>query len=335
MFIQPIDAMQNTLCRSPGARPHHQWSRTRRRRGATTTTSGLPHPPPLRAAGGAGPGIQFSADFARLLQESLARQSRTTAERIGVPGLVLDAAPGDGTSSSDNDDGTGAFVWGAGAALASALYGGPLRSEVSGCRVLELGCGGSAVVAIAAAAAGAKRVVATDLPSRLAAAERSVALNRAAGGALAVAGVEVEEAGVVLVRPLDWAEGEAGVRRAVAEDGGGLDVVLGADLTYSEDPAALAALARVVRAALAVAVESAATTSPTPPPVCLLAHRPRSRAVDAAMARAFEGEGLALRRDEPGTAALLAAAAGGGDEDDEGGGGEPLVLFRIDAPDEC
>lgn len=267
--------------------------------------------------------IQFSPAFAQLLQQSLARQSRSTAERIGIPGLVLlDEAVE--TGGGGDDDGTGAFLWGAGAALASMLYR-DMREQLRGSRVLELGCGGTAVVSIAAAAAGATKVVATDLPSRLSAAARNVGANS-------------ELAAAVRVAALDWAEGKEGVVRLVdkeEEDEEGtfaFDWVLGADLTYEK--AAMRPLARTVAAALRLGAGGGGgggggTT-------CLLAHRPRSREVDAAMAEAFEAEGLAMVvEEEQGGAARLtltgpADAPDGGSEGGSGGDDEePLILYRV------
>jgi SAM-dependent methyltransferase len=225
---------------------------------------------------------------------------------------VLDESVDDG--SGGNDDGTGAFIWGAGAALASYLYRSDvLRDQLRNSHVLELGCG-TAVVSIAAAAAGAKRVLATDLPSRLQAAKRNVAANDALVGT-----------GVVRVAALDWNEGEDGVRRVVAEDEDedGFDLVFGADLTY--EPAALGPLARTVAAAVRLGGgRRRGGGDARSPPTVLLAHRPRSREVDALMMQAFAAEGLALVEDG---AELTGLDGDGGDKG--GGDGEPLILYRV------
>jgi len=283
--------------------------------------------------------IQFSPAFRQLLQQSLARQSRSTAERIGIPGLVLEETID--PAGHDDDDGTGAFVWGAGARLARLLHRDPaLRAQLRGRRVLELGCG-TAVVSIAAvAAAGARLAVATDLPSRLAAARRNIAANGAAAGGRLLQ----QEGAAVRAAALDWGEGAEGVARLVDEFGGPFDWVLGADLTY--EPGAMAPLARTMAAALrrrrGGGGGAAAAGSASVRPQALLMHRPRSREVDAAMAIAFEAEGLALveatqhqEEEDEGpltgrrSAAAAAAAAGEAEEEDE-----PLILYRVVGDDE-
>jgi len=323
--------------------------------------------------------IEFSSQFAQILRQSLGRQSESTAEAIGLPGLVLECGGGEGGEDQDGADGappagasaddrTGSFVWGAGASLAALLWR-DLRAELEGRTVLELGAG-TAVVSIAAAAAGARLVVATDAPSRLAAARRNVELNRRPGGPLWREGEGLQ--GCLRVAALDWAEGATGVARVVEEhlpagggsggggggggeggggeigEGGGgtFDWILGADLTYAA--AAMAPLARTVRAAMGEGAAVAAADgsgdvtgrwvvgpSPPPPPsspasrpTVLLAHRPRSRQVDAAMHAAFAGEGLELRADEQMTARLASLQCGGGEMEGDGDG-EPMVLFRV------
>ena len=68
-----------------------------------------------------------------------------------------------------------AYVWGGGAALARRLLDHP--EAVRGRRVLDLGCGGG-VVAIAAALAGARHVLAADIdPLALTALKLNAALN--------------------------------------------------------------------------------------------------------------------------------------------------------------
>jgi predicted nicotinamide N-methyase len=370
---------------------HHQHQQSKRQ-------------PPLPPANSGNCPIQFSDQFAQILQQSLARQYESTAACIGVPGLVLAPTPTSSTDEDDDggndgsapkeqqgsggtsaaessvDDGTGGFVWGAGASLAALLWR-HRREELRGRSVLELGAG-TAVVSIVAAAAGARLVVATDLPSRLMAVERNVELNQRPGGALcapeeaseegaaerAAAGAGAGQAeaaaaapppavpspGVVRVAALDWAEGAQGVERVVNEHLGGgtgssFDWVLGADLTYAA--AAMVPLARTVRAAITAGAgtraagaagagaaaggggtgagrqeDGASAQSPQTETTVLLAHRPRSPLVDAAMRSAFAAEGLGLEEDREGTARLC--DCGGGEMEGEGDG-EPMVLFRV------
>lgn len=304
-------------------------------------------PPPLRArarsvsednnstSSSTTSGIQFSPAFAQMLQQSLARQSQSTAERIGIPGLILDESSYE-TQGLSHDDKTGFLVWGAGAALASLLWRGAVMRDdsgeavVRGARVLELGCG-TAVASIAAAAAGAQRCVATDLPSRLGAAERNVAANSEPGGPLGGGDSVVR----VRVAALDWAEGEAGVARLLADEEEGFDLVLAADATYERN--ALAPLARTAAALLRRGGRrrrrgGGVEAPPPPPPKVLLVHRPRSREVDAVMTEAFKAEGLALTEDAAlaaAHAAAHAAARSSATEDGDGNGDEPLEFYRV------
>jgi methyltransferase-like protein 6 len=139
---------------------------------------------------------------------------------------------------------TGSMLWEGSRALAEHIAA--TRGVVTpGCtRVLELGAGAAALPAMAAAAAGAALVVATDgHPGVLQLLERNLSENGFGGGADAAA----------RIRPLRlrWghAEDTAAVRAAAPEGGGAsssddadglFDLVLGADVVY--DAAALPAL---------------------------------------------------------------------------------------------
>ncbi|HLH84837.1 MAG TPA: 50S ribosomal protein L11 methyltransferase [Trebonia sp.] len=112
-----------------------------------------------------------------------------------------------------------AFPWAGGQALARYILDRP--GTVRGRRVLDA-ASGSGLAAIAAAKAGAASVVAGDIDQNAVAA---IGINAAANGAL------------VTARPLDFA----------ADDAGGAEVVLAADVFYQRELAGLAL--RFLRAA--------------------------------------------------------------------------------------
>lgn len=121
-------------------------------------------------------------------------------------------------------------IWGAGAALGRHLlardttHGKMLEDERPS--VVEIGSG-VGIAGLAAAAAGASRVVLTDLQSVVERLDHSIALNRSA-----TVGCEV------LAMKLPWGDEDAAQR--VAEDG--CDLVLAADVLYSAEPSVHTAL---------------------------------------------------------------------------------------------
>jgi hypothetical protein len=118
-------------------------------------------------------------------------------------------------------------VWGAGAALArhlleNGLPGHDPRSLV----VVEVGSG-TGVAGLAAALAGARRTVLTDMPDVVDSLQAQVRLNE-----------ELLGDAVVEAVGLEW--GDAAAAEAACEDG--CDLVLAADCLYSGDPAVHQAL---------------------------------------------------------------------------------------------
>lgn len=114
-------------------------------------------------------------------------------------------------------------VWGAGAALGHSLIGKtlPARPEV-----VEIGSG-TGVAGLAAAIAGAARVVLTDMPTCVGRLQQAIERNK-----------EVLSGSEVLAAPLEWGDAEAAL--AVAPEG--VDLVIAADVLYSGEPAVHEAL---------------------------------------------------------------------------------------------
>ena len=114
-------------------------------------------------------------------------------------------------------------VWGAGAALARHLLaiGLPARPEV-----VEIGSG-TGIAGLAAAVAGASRVVLTDLPDVVPKLQRAIDSNE-----------EAVAAADVVALPLAWGDEQA----ADAAVPYGADLILAADVLYSGEPSVHAAL---------------------------------------------------------------------------------------------
>ena len=114
-----------------------------------------------------------------------------------------------GAASVSNGVGTGALVWQAGPALANALMsseGGCLRDQISGGRVLELGCGCSALPGIALALLGACEALVSDSEAVLAELQPNLVGYYAAEEAAITAGPTSRRAlkDTVVVHPLCW-----------------------------------------------------------------------------------------------------------------------------------
>ena len=153
-------------------------------------------------------------DLNQLLQHTLPRGRVAISHPQGCPdiGLYLfDPAVLSGPLSHDEAQAVVAepaywsFCWASGQVLANWLLKYP--EQVAGKRVIDFGCG-SGVVAVAAALAGAREVVACDLdPAALAAAQANAALN-----------------GVQLTVCDDWFKRQ-----------GAFDLVTAADVLYDPD----------------------------------------------------------------------------------------------------
>ena len=161
------------------------------------------------------------------------QESHCVAEGVGrevAPGTSFAGSGvmvrlGDLAITCDGED-IAAQVWGAGATLAAYLA----RSDEEGGgrsllqdrpEVVEVGSG-MGVVGLAAAMAGASRVVLTDLPEHVPRLRGAIAENAAA----------LEGAGaVVTAEPLPWGDEDAVYDVAPT----GCDVVLGSDLCYNPD----------------------------------------------------------------------------------------------------
>jgi predicted nicotinamide N-methyase len=162
--------------------------------------------------------------------------------------------------------GTGWSVWDGAVASAHLLgaHAPALRQDLAPPAVLELGAG-TGLASLAAAAALALPVTATDLPAVLPSLQRNVAAHAALAPLLTVA-------------PLDWTAAlgaEGGVEALLRRNGGPFGLVLAADCTWLE--ALVEPLVRALAAAVAPGTGRA-----------LLAHQRRSRRVDAALFAALE-----------------------------------------------
>ena len=166
-------------------------------------------------------------------------------------------------------DGTGTMVWECGIVLArlfATRHG--RRALASGGSVVELGAG-TGIAGLAAAAAGATRVLLTDLPSVVTLLAANAARNAAALGDCALD-----------VCSLDW------TRDAMHERAVGMDLVIGADLVYHSSQ--IAPLVSVLRRMLAPTAERPAGAR------LLLAHKSRHEAVDAELHAALRAAGIAI-----------------------------------------
>ena len=129
--------------------------------------------------------------------------------------------------------GTGAMIWQAGPALATALVAAAqkkssvLPSDLSSIRAIELGCGCSALPSVALAVAGASHVTATDAADVLETLETN----------LAAYAREASRASVPLPRvthrALQWDDREA-LAAFARDDASGFNIVLCADVDYAE-----------------------------------------------------------------------------------------------------
>ncbi|WP_404365410.1 class I SAM-dependent methyltransferase [Marinobacter sp.] len=155
-----------------------------------------------------------SEQLNRQLQQTLERGRVRMTRPAGCPAIVLylfDPSVLEGPLSHDEAQAVVAepaywsFCWASGQALAGWILAHPER--VTGRTVLDFGCG-SGVVAIAAALAGAREVIACDLaPAALLASEANARLN----------GVRLTPCNRWNLRP------------------SGLDVVVAADVLYDRD----------------------------------------------------------------------------------------------------
>lgn len=135
--------------------------------------------------------------------------------------------------------GTGSAIWPSGVLLAECLWQGYLGSLQS-CRVLELGCGCAALPSVVAAHLGSSQVVATDVVDEVL---LSAAENATPHG--------------VSVRSLDWAGHTPGGSAAELAEEDRFDLVLWADVAYTERGGRLlahAVLAHLRKDALCAAV---------------------------------------------------------------------------------
>ena len=126
------------------------------------------------------------------------------------------------TSFAFKEHGVGGVVWPAAPLLAQHVLsteGRCLREP--GSRVLELGCGNSALCGIAVAAAFGCEVVATDLPAVLRFARRNVKQNKES--------IE-RHGGRVLCRVLEWGKAANNNPRPAP-----YDMILGADIVYRSE----------------------------------------------------------------------------------------------------
>ena len=160
------------------------------------------------------------------------------------------AQPG---AASVSGIGTGALVWQAGPVLATTLMnsgGGCLRDCLLG-RVIELGCGCSALPGVAAALCGSPETVVTDSSDVLAELQNNLAGYRSSITASAADGTSRIE---VVSQPLDWADTAALAELATGRRG--FSLVLAADCDYADS--LHGALIDTVSAALGPQVSNAA-----------------------------------------------------------------------------
>ena len=133
--------------------------------------------------------------------------------------------------------GTGALVWQAGPALATALseattppgFLRPATGRATPKRAIELGCGCSALPAVALALTGWQSVVASDASDVLAKLDANLA---AYASSAAKAGVHTCLRDAVTPTPLQWDDHAA--LAAIANDRPGYDLVVGADVYYAD-----------------------------------------------------------------------------------------------------
>ena len=199
--------------------------------------------------------------------------------------------------------GTGALVWTAGLALATALAEADDVAwrlgldDLAATRALELGAGCSALPSVALALAGAKRVTATDTAEVIASLRPNLAAYQAAATR---AGVCPHLQASVEPRPLSWVDRRS--LAALANEAEGHGLVLAADVDWMED--LHEALADMITACLA----------PSPRAVALLASSSSGRDRDDTLRRflaVLAARGLALVELAASLAPLKAASAVG------------------------
>ena len=131
--------------------------------------------------------------------------------------------------------GTGALVWPAGPAVAQALMasgGGLLSPLLSNGRVIELGCGCSALPGVAMALAGAAEVLVTDSAAIVAELRPNLAAYCAAEDAVASSQSPGLLHDRIIAQVLAWDDPVA--LGALARDERGRSVVLAADCDYAD-----------------------------------------------------------------------------------------------------
>mmetsp|Transcript_13582 Transcript_13582/g.39555 ORF Transcript_13582/g.39555 Transcript_13582/m.39555 type:complete len:258 (-) Transcript_13582:254-1027(-) len=190
-----------------------------------------------------------------LLVQEAAEDTRAGQE-AGIRELILDVV-----NFSFEDLGVGAVLWTSATILARYIAWHwspppPLGTTPRTC--LELGCGSSALLGMAAAAAGGFSVTATDLPQVIKLARRNLRRNEETVG---VSG------GHVRTRVLHW--GEAAEQET-------FDLIVGADILYLQD----------MHAALATTIAQAADESTE----VLLCYRERHRDAEASFFRMLQDQ---------------------------------------------
>lgn len=137
------------------------------------------------------------------------------------------AQPG---SSAVGNVGTGALVWQAGPALATALVasgGGCLREQIRACRAIELGCGCSALPGVALALLGVSEVIVSDSAAILEELQPNLAGYYSAEDAVSRRVLR----DVIVAAPLDWADAAALAGLARNE---GRALLVAADCDYAD-----------------------------------------------------------------------------------------------------
>ena len=154
------------------------------------------------------------------------------------------------TSYAFEDHGVGGVVWPAAPLLAQYLLSSAHHHHYDlspSSRVLELGCGNSALAGMAVAAAFGCEATCTDLPEVIRFARRNVTRNRAA--------VEAMLGGRCATRPLAWGE----QRPWKATNPPTFDLILGADIVYRSE--LHVPLLQTLRSFCQARVDSASTSS--------------------------------------------------------------------------
>ena len=152
---------------------------------------------------------------------------------VTLGALTLPVSQPGGAASEDI--GTGAMVWQAGPAVAQAVVactGGMLVEQLRGGRVIELGCGCSALPAVAMALAGAAEVLATDSAAVVAELQSNLAAYCDVDEAATSPSGRSQLRQTIVSESLVWDDPAA--LGALARDEHGRSVVLAADCDYAE-----------------------------------------------------------------------------------------------------